>query len=96
VSLPPCRLSGPGLVVGRGLGDEMDFNDSISLCEVRRGAFNKQPCENQFLLRRLFLLKLFVEEDLENEEEDQNYLDHLNNLNNLFWVFLSSCNWLKW
>jgi hypothetical protein len=47
VSLPPCRLSGPGLVVGRGLGDEMDFNDSISLCEVRGGAFNKQPCENQ-------------------------------------------------
>jgi hypothetical protein len=33
--------------VGRGLGDEIDFNDSISLCEVRGGAFNKQPCENQ-------------------------------------------------
>jgi hypothetical protein len=54
------------------------------------------PVKIKFLLRRLFLLKLFVEEDLENEEEDQNYLDHLNNLNNLFWVFLSSCNWLKW
>ncbi|WJX49458.1 hypothetical protein P8452_35892 [Trifolium repens] len=38
VSLPPNRPVGPSSPLGRGNKDELDFSDTISLIEVRRGA----------------------------------------------------------